>query len=207
MSEWRAGFALWVVALAACSSSSTNTAAGGGGSGGSGNVNLRCEPTCSDLVAAGCNNGPTKSGCLLTCKALTSSASCDAEAAAYFDCTDQGQVTCDAAGQPVVESCAIEYVSSIDCAVSANPNPAIVAPCQKLCDAVVALGCVDTPTLSDCNSQCLWAGATGIGCSAEWEKYLACAGAVELKCVLLSAAAPGCGTELAAYGQCVNAAS
>ncbi len=104
-------------------------------------ANDRCAPICDTLVAAGCDNGPTPDGCLLTCEALTSSATCDPSANVYFDCVDDQTVTCNAAGDPVAAGCGLAYLEAIDCAVSENPNPAIVEPCAEYCGNIEAAMC------------------------------------------------------------------
>lgn len=199
----------WGVMLAACSSSSTNEGGGGGGgSGGSGGGDLaaRCEPACTAAVSKGCQNTGTKEGCLLTCKALTSASKCDATGNAYFDCAETHTVSCNPAGEPFVDGCSIEYLNAVNCAVSEQPNPDIVEPCAKLCGSVIKAACASTPSLDECKSNCLWAGATGVGCDSQWEAYLSCANNVTLACFVV-AFAPGCGPLLNAYTKCVNAAS
>ena len=155
---------------------------------------------------AGCSSGPTSEGCLLTCKSLTSSSSCDAKANAYFDCVDGVSVTCNAQGDPVATGCGVAYIEAIDCAVKANPNPAIVAPCSNYCDSVVAASCPNNGSKDDCNTNCLWLGNTGTGCNDEWTKFLTCANAATFTCLLGFAAAQGCGPDFNAYTACINAA-
>jgi hypothetical protein len=107
-----------------------------------------------------------------------------------------------------VDTCSIEYLNAIDCAVSKSPNPDVVAPCATFCTAVADAKCTNTPTPEACNSNCLWAGATGIGCDQQWKSYLACANSSPLTCSLLGyAKAPGCGVLLVDYTKCINAAS
>lgn len=191
-------------------SAGTGAVAGTGGSGGSGGTggtaNPGCEPLCNAIVAANCNSGPTQAGCLLTCKTLTSSASCDSSADAYFACVNDKGVQCNAAGEPVSPGCGIEWLKAIDCAVTESPNPAMVAPCATYCDKVVAANCPNNGTLAECNSNCKWLGATGTGCDDEWGSYLTCANAANFICVVGFAAAQGCGQAFTAYTKCVDAA-
>ncbi len=184
------------------------TGSGGGGTGGSGGsaVNPNCEPLCTDIVAAGCAEGPTMDGCLLTCKALTSSATCDPSAQDYFDCVDTAGVECNAAGEPISLGCGDEWLIAIGCAVNENPNPAIEGSCDSYCDAVVAAGCPGNGTKDECYSNCLWLGATGTGCDGEWSTFLDCANNTTFICIAGFAAAQGCGPDFQAYRDCIDAA-
>lgn len=177
-----------------------------GGAAGGGGVNPGCDPLCTSIVAANCNNGPTKSGCLLTCKALTSSAKCDTTADAYFNCVKGTTVTCNGLGDPVATGCGLDYLKAINCATTENPNPAIVTPCSDYCDKVVAQACPNNGTKDECNSNCKWLGATGTGCSTEWATFLTCANSATFTCLLGYASAQGCGTQFKAYTDCVKAA-
>jgi hypothetical protein len=184
----------------ACSSSSTNTG------GGSTKLADRCEPACAAAVQAGCSGTPTKNGCMLTCKALTSSPSCDPTGKAYFDCIDGKTFTC-IADEAAVQECGQEYTDAIACAAAADPNPAIDVPCTDYCGKIIARGCLVTPTADDCKWNCAWAGATGIHCDQEWLTYLNCANADTLACFLGHAVSPGCANEFKAYSACINAQS
>lgn len=179
---------------------------GGEGTGGSGagSANDRCSDFCDDFVAAGCSNGPTAAGCQLTCETLTSSSTCDPQGNDYFDCVESGTVECTQAGDPFVQGCGIDWLEAIGCAVTTNPNPDIVAPCDTYCDSIVAASCPNNGTKDDCNAVCLWAGATGHGCDGEWETFLTCANQANFICVFGYAAAQGCGPEFTAYSDCIN---
>lgn len=179
----------------------TSAATQGGGS-----ANARCDAFCDELVAAMCSNGPTLAGCLLTCEALTSTEVCDPSANAYFDCVDGTAITCNAAGDPVAEGCGLVYLVAIGCAVGENPNPAIVQPCADYCDAIDVASCPGNGTVDECNTNCVWLGATGTGCDDEWGTYLTCANAANISCLLGFAVAEGCGGELETYYDCVDAA-
>lgn len=167
---------------------------------------MRCDGFCKDLVDANCSDGPTMDGCLLTCKALTSSSACDTKANTYFDCIDGGTVTCNMAGDPTVTGCGLSYLDAIGCAVSENPNPSIVQPCQTYCGNVAAEMCPNNGTEMECNTNCLWAGATGTGCDDEWQTFLTCANGANWSCVLGFAVAAGCGQQFTAYSQCIDSA-
>jgi len=158
------------------------------------------------VVAAGCTEGPTLEGCLVTCKALTSSATCDDSANTYFDCVDGSTVECDAKNEPAAPGCGLSYLAAIDCAINENPNPAIVAPCSDYCDAIVAQGCPNNGTKDECTTNCLWLGATGTGCDGDWATYLDCANAATWSCVLGYAVPFGCGTAWQDYRTCIDAA-
>jgi hypothetical protein len=189
--------------------SSTGGTAGsssGGTAGAGGGVGDKCDPLCSAIVAANCTNGPTESGCLVTCKALTSSSTCDQKANTYFDCVAGTTVTCNAAGDPAAQGCGLQYLAAIGCAVQESPNQALVAPCSDYCDSVVTANCANNGTKDQCNTNCLWAGVTGTGCDDEWGAFLTCANGKTLTCVAGYAAAPGCGTAFTAYTQCMKAA-
>ena len=181
-------------------------AAGATGGSGGGTATPRCDDLCANAVAADCASGPTLAGCLLTCKALTSSATCDDKANAYFDCTDATTVECNAQGDPVSTGCGVQYLVAVDCAVKADPNPAIVAPCATYCGLIAAEGCQNNGTEADCNTNCLWLGATGTGCDDELGTYLECANAATFSCVLGYAVPAGCGTDWQAYTACIDAA-
>jgi len=178
---------------------------GSGGSGGSSTTD-QCQPLCDAIVAAKCSSGPTLAGCLLTCKALTSSASCNPTADAYFACAKQSGIKCTAGGEAYAQGCGLDWLKAIDCATTANPNPAIVTPCANYCKKVVAANCPANGTEAECNSNCKWAGATGTGCDDEWGSYLTCANAANFSCLLGYAVAQGCGTTFTAYTKCINAA-
>lgn len=180
--------------------------AGAGGAAGSGSVGDRCDPLCDALVAASCQDGPTRSGCLVTCKALTSASACDPKASAYFDCADAATIECNAQNEPVARGCGLDWLAAIGCAVQESPNQALVQPCDSYCDAVVAANCGSNGTKDQCNTRCLWAGVTGTGCDDEWGTFLDCANGVTLSCLAGYAIAPGCGTEFNAYRQCMQAA-
>lgn len=145
-------------------------------------------------------------GCLLTCKALTSSAVCDDKANDYFDCADATAFECNAQGEPIAPGCGVKYLVAVDCAVKENPNPAIVDPCAEYCDAIAAANCPNNGTKEDCNTNCLWFGATGTGCDDEWSTYLDCANSVTLTCMLGYAVAVGCGPDWQTYRACIDAA-
>jgi hypothetical protein len=185
--------------------SSTGGAAGAGGSGGSG-VNPKCQPLCDAIIGAKCSGGPTMSGCLLTCKTLTSSPKCDPTADKYFACVQSKGVQCNAAGDPYAPGCGIDWLKAIDCATTESPNPAMVTPCSDYCKKVTAKACVNNGPEAECNSNCKWLGATGTGCDDEWGTYLTCANKANFVCLLGYAAPQGCGTEFTAYTKCVNAA-
>lgn len=176
------------------------------GSGDGGSANDRCGPFCESLVAAMCENGPTLAGCLLTCEALTSSEICDPTAHVYFDCVEGSMITCNGAGDPVAQGCGLAYLEAIGCAVNEDPNPAVVEPCADYCDAVAAAACPGNGTVDECNTNCLWLGATGTGCGGEWETFLSCANGADISCVLGFAVAEGCGPEFEAYYACIDAA-
>ncbi|MBK8998466.1 MAG: hypothetical protein IPM35_22325 [Myxococcales bacterium] len=176
-----------------------------GGTGGS-TATDNCQPLCDAIIAAKCSKGPTMSGCLLTCKALTSSAKCDPTANAYFACAKQSGIQCNAGGDAYAPGCGIDWLKAIDCATTENPNPAIVTPCATYCDKVVAAGCPLNAAKAECNSNCKWFGATGTGCDDEWGTFLGCANSANMVCVLGYAAAQGCGTQFTAYSKCIDAA-
>jgi hypothetical protein len=187
--------------------SATGGAAGSatGGTGGGGGVNPGCDPLCTSLVGANCTNGPTQGGCLLTCKALTSSSTCDTKADAYFNCVKGTTVECNALGDPVAKGCGIQYLQAINCATTENPNPAIVQPCSDYCTKLVAKAC-GANTTDECNSNCKWLGATGTGCDDEWSTYLTCANAANFVCIGQYGSPVGCGTQFKAYSDCIKAA-
>ncbi|MEM6989377.1 MAG: hypothetical protein AAF721_02730 [Myxococcota bacterium] len=166
-----------------------------------------CEALCADLVDAACDSGPTLAGCQLTCQALTSSDSCDATAATYFECVAEGDVTCNGIGEPVVEGCAVAYLEAIGCAVSENPNPELVEPCATHCDNIAEAACPANASVEDCNTNCLWLGATGTGCDDEWAGYLTCFDEAEVSCLVGFAVAAGCGPAFTAYSDCIDAAA
>jgi hypothetical protein len=157
-------------------------------------------------MSAACTSGPTRGGCLLTCRALTSSAACDDKANAYFDCAAGTTIQCNANGEPVAQGCGVQYLQAIACAVTEKPNPSIVAPCSDYCDKVVAAGCPNNAAKPECSTNCLWAGATGTGCDDEWLTYLTCANAAQTSCLLGFAVFQGCGADFRAYTACINAA-
>jgi hypothetical protein len=186
--------------------SSSGGAAGSAGAGGTGGVGDKCDPLCTALVAANCQNGPSSSGCKITCKALTSSSTCDQQANSYFDCAAATTITCNGAGEPVAQGCGLEWLAAIGCAVQESPNQALVAPCDAYCDKVVAANCGNNGTKNVCNTNCLWAGVTGTGCDDEWGAFLTCANGVTLTCLAGYAVAPGCGPAFNTYRQCMQAA-
>ena len=143
-------------------------------------------------------------GCLLTCKQLTSAATCDPTGLAYMACVKKNGVTCNAAGDPVAKGCGVDYLKAINCAVKENPNPAIVKPCSDYCDKVVAANCPGNGTKDECESNCKWLGATGTGCDDEWTTFLNCAIPKTFSCVLGFAVAPGCGADFTAYTKCID---
>jgi hypothetical protein len=124
--------------------------------------------------------------------------------ASYFTCIDGQQFQC-VDGDAVVPDCQDEYTKGLACATTQNPNPAIAAPCNDLCQKIAALGCKSDPPTEDCKTNCLWAGATGLACDTEWKSYLDCATADALTCFFQRGVAPGCVNELKAYGQCLDA--
>jgi len=190
----------------------TGTSSGSGGSTtstsgtGGGSVSGRCESFCEDLVAANCSDGPTMDGCMLTCLALTSAATCDPTATDYFDCVDAAGIECNPAGDPIAQGCGDEWLLAIDCAVTENPNPAIEGPCDSYCDDIVAAGCPSNGTKEECYANCLWLGATGTGCDDEWSTFLTCADTATFSCLLGYAVAEGCGPDFQAYTDCIDAA-
>jgi len=143
---------------------------------------------------------------MITCKALVSSSSCDKTAKTYFDCIEGKTFKC-IGDEAAVQDCAQEYTDAIACAAAANPNPAMDVPCSDYCAKVVAQACLVTPTPENCQSSCVWAGATGLHCDAEWLAYLNCADADTLSCFLGRAVSPGCASEFKAYSACIDAQS
>jgi len=142
----------------------------------------------------------------LTCKALTSSAACDDKANSYFDCTESTTFECNGQGNPVAKGCGVQYLVAVDCAVTESPNPAIVAPCGTYCDNIAEANCPSNGTLEECNTNCLWLGATGTGCDDAWNTYLTCANAATFSCLLGYAIAQGCGPDWQAYKACIDTA-
>jgi len=167
----------------------------------------RCDAFCTDLVEAECESGPTMAGCLLTCESLTSAATCDASASAYFDCVDAATLTCNGLDEPAAPECGLLYLEAIGCAVTESPNPDIVEPCADYCDTIAAAECPNSAALEDCNTNCLWLGNTGTGCDDEWSGYLACFDEAQVSCVLGYAVAEGCGPDFATYSECINASA
>jgi len=143
---------------------------------------------------------------MLTCQALTSAPECDQTGLAYFDCTKGKTASCNAAGDPEVTACATAYTAAIDCAANASPNPAIESACATYCDGVAAKGCEKSAPKSECNTNCRWAGATGIGCDSEWGNFLDCANSHALACVAGYAISALCGAEFKVYTKCMNSA-
>lgn len=193
---------------AAGGSSGTTGSGGTSGAAGAdaGTTTPRCSPLCTSFTSAACTNGPTRAGCLLTCRALTSSAACDDKANAYFDCAAGTTVQCTANGEPVAQGCGVQYLQAIACAVTEKPNPSIAQPCSDYCDKVVAASCPNNGTKPECSTNCLWAGATGTGCDDEWLTYLNCANGAQTSCLLGFAVFQGCGPAFRAYSACINAA-
>ncbi len=167
-------------------------------------ANERCLPLCEALTEPACEGGLTLEGCMLTCEVLTSANECDPTAHLYFDCIDASTVTCDAAGDPQAPGCGPSYVAAILCAVTENPNPAIVEPCQTHCELVGELECPNNASEDDCNTNCLWLGATGTGCDDEWAGYIDCFAESERSCLLGFAVGSGCGPAFDAYTTCIN---
>jgi hypothetical protein len=168
-------------------------------------VNPGCQPLCEKIVGAECENGPTMEGCLLTCKVLTSDASCDDLADVYFDCVADGEVTCNGAGDPVAMGCGLAYLEAIGCAVNSNPNPEVVEPCTAYCDKMEEAACPNND-IDNCETNCRWAGATGTGCDDEWITFLECANDANWSCILGFGAAEGCGSDYLDYTACIDAA-
>ena len=183
------------------------TADGTGDTGDPGSANDRCPTFCADIVAAGCESGPTMEGCLLTCEALTSAPVCDPTAHAYFDCVDGAEITCNGLGEPVAGVCGLSYLAAIECAVTEDPNPDIVEPCAAHCDAVAAADCDLSQSVEDCNTDCQWLGAEGVGCDEALGEYLECVTEAEITCIVGYAVPQGCGQQWQGYWDCVDAAA
>jgi len=184
----------------------TAGASGGAAGADAGTTTPRCDPLCTSFTSAACASGPTRAGCLLTCRALTSSAACTDRAKAYFDCAAGPTIQCNANGEPVAQGCGVQYLQAIGCAVTETPNPGVVAPCSDYCDKVVVQSCPNNGAKPECTTNCLWAGATGTGCDDEWLAYLDCANAAQASCLLGFAVFQGCGVAFRAYSACINAA-
>jgi hypothetical protein len=137
---------------------------------------------------------------------LTSADECNDKADTYFECVDGAELTCNGNGEVVAQECWLQYLDAIGCAVSQNPNPDIVEPCADYCANVVATECPNNGTEEQCNTNCLWSGATGLGCSGEWATFLGCANEANWSCFLGYAVAEGCGADYVAYSQCINEA-
>jgi hypothetical protein len=167
-------------------------------------ANERCGALCEQLVAPGCDNGLTTEGCLLTCESLTSSEACDPSASEYMDCVDAAEVTCNAAGDPAAPECGLAYLVAIGCAVTENPNPALVDPCAEYCGNIEDAMCPASGTVDECNTNCLWLGNTGTGCDEEWTAYVSCFNQANVSCLIGFAVAEGCGPDFDAYWACVN---
>lgn len=178
-------------------------ASGSGGTGGA--ASDRCAAFCATVVAGGCADGPTQAGCQLTCEALSSASACRDDDVAYFDCVEAGTVMCNAQDKPYVSGCGTLYLKAIDCAVSENPNPSIVDPCSSYCSYIAAESCPNNASETECNSNCLWFGATGTGCDDEWLGYLQCANQANWACIAGYAVPGGCGQQYKAYSDCINA--
>jgi hypothetical protein len=155
-------------------------------------------------VGAGCDNDLTMDGCLLTCQSLTSAESCDPTAHAYFDCVEGTTIECDAQGGAYALGCGVDWIAAIGCAVTEDPNPAIVEPCSEYCGNIAAEACANSSTEDDCNVNCRWLGNTGSGCDDEWQTYLDCANAASWSCLLGFAVPAMCGEPYAAYWECIN---
>ena len=145
-------------------------------------------------------------GCLLTCESLTSAAACNDSANTYLDCVEDTTIECDASGSRYAVGCGLQWLDAIGCAVTENPNPEIVEPCEEYCGNVQAAECPNNGPEEDCNVACLWSGNTGVGCDGEWGAYLECANAAEWSCLVGFAIAEGCGEAFTDYGTCVGQA-
>jgi hypothetical protein len=119
---------------------------------------------------------------------------------------DGSEVSCNGAGDPVAEGCGLEYLDAIGCAVTEDPNPDIVEPCAEYCGHVADAACPANGTEDECNTNCMWFGATGTGCSDDWATYLDCANAANWSCLLGFAVAEGCGTAFTDYQTCIDEA-
>lgn len=181
-------------------SADSGDSTGGGGP----TANERCTPFCDELVATNCDNGLTTEGCLLWCESLTSAQACEATAHEYFDCVDGETLVCNGAGDAVAPGCAVDYLVAIECAVTENPNPAIVEPCMEHCGLIQDAACPNNGELDQCLTNCLWSGNTGLGCDGEWTTYVECFNQSNVSCVLGFAIGEGCGPDYQAYLACLN---
>ena len=113
-------------------------------------------------------------------------------------------VACDAQGAVYAQGCGLDYLAAIGCAVTEDPNPAIIEPCTEYSGTIADQMCPSSDTEDSRNIRCRWNGNTGSGCDDEWQTYMDCAVGADWSCIVGFAVPAMCGEPYAAYYDCLN---
>lgn len=161
-----------------------------------------CESVCTSLAEAGCWFSPVDiDACTTACEQLATS-SCNFSHQNWLDCVGhEPLVSCDAMGQPVVESCGAETAQLEAC------EDALVMTCTDLCDLYEAADCPNQRTRDLCKAGCIVRQAGP--CAVELQALVDCAqdGPAVLCHPVSGLPAPaGCDAPLSALDVCLESA-
>jgi hypothetical protein len=168
-----------------------NTTAGTGGMAGTGAMTGYRPPAsqvegCADLCAAAaeamCENDATEEQCVSECRFGIRLEVCSSQWDALFECTGDSEPSCNDQGEVTWPECVAEYADVISCAYGDAMDPDLEAPCEASCAAQASVTCENSPTTSDCESECGLLGAAVPVCKAEYLAYLGCAQDAEFAC-------------------------
>jgi len=127
-----------------------------------------CVESCTQVIAAGCDNGPaTVADCEQGCR--ETEAACPSELEAVMVCASETETfTCDSDGWVYPDGCATEQDALYACL---NDVP---DSCIATCPGVMAAGCPSgPPSLAACEEGC---AETRAACPAEFDAVIACGG-------------------------------
>lgn len=139
-----------------------------------------CKDYCAGIVAADCD-GTTQADCVLGCRAISGSATCNGKFKDLLECSKGKAFTCNRDGDAVPEGCEAQYAQAGLCLLS-NPDQSLAEPCKAYCDAAEAAACANTTPSGECSFGCQLASNLVSQCAADWKKFVDCAATADVTC-------------------------
>jgi hypothetical protein len=139
-----------------------------------------CAGWCEGVASAGCDP-TTQAECLLGCRALANSPTCNSRYKALFACGEGKTFTCGQDGDAVPEGCEVPYAQAALC-VLGNPDETLAQPCQAYCDSAAAAACPNSPPAGECAYGCQVASSLVPTCAEDWKTFVECAANAEVTC-------------------------
>lgn len=168
-------------------------------------VKAQCESWCDGVTAAKCSKEPSKTECVLGCRALANSPVCNSLYAELFKCADGATFTCSKEGRAVPTGCEVEQGQVGLCLLS-NPDKTIEKPCAAYCAKQDAAACPNKEPVKECTYGCQLASSLIPSCSTQWRTFASCAADAQVSCNASGDPVPGgCEAEYLLYLGCALA--